>query len=615
MCLAHITGEDHWLQEPYLPRRDTNLFHDETGGLPSAVQDEVRNAARQVLQDIANNSRSIPHDIDIERFNRMMNVCVAEDVAPEYAPMLLEELGFVNRDVHWSTPSVSPAEFKVLIIGAGFAGICAAIKLQALGIPYVVVEKNSDIGGTWFDNNYPDAGVDTPNHFYSYSFAPNTKWKHYFSKRSDIWQYARDVAEKFNIISHIRFSTEVTTMKWNVESQTWTATIANSSNTKIEEFSAVITAVGQLNRPNLAPARGIENFNGDWFHSAHWNHSVDFSGKRVAVIGTGASAMQFMPTLAATADDVIIFQRSPQWVRPNSDYHRTVSENTVWLLENMPFYAQWYRFGLFWRFGDGLLRTLRRDPEWQFPERSMNRHNDRHREQLTEHLLQELDGRADLIEKCLPDYPPYGKRILVDNNWYSTLRRDNVHLVTSAVDHVTNTGIIDAHGDKHEFDVIILATGFQAGNLLSPIDIRGVSGTPLRDVWGVDDPRAYLGITVPDYPNMFVLVGPNTFVAHGGSIIYQAECEMRYVTDCIRHMIENGISSVEVKQDVHDEYNERVDAEHDQLVWSHSGLHSWYRNSKGRVFSPMPWRFVDYWQMTHDFNESEYKITVKRDAS
>jgi len=615
MCLAQITGEDHWLQEPYLPRRDTNLFHDETGGLPSAVQDEVRNAARQVLQDIANNSRSIPHDIDIERFNRMMNVCVAEDVAPEYAPMLLEELGFVNRDVHWSTPAVSPNGFKVLIIGAGFAGICAAIKLQALGIPYVVVEKNSDIGGTWFDNNYPDAGVDTPNHFYSYSFAPNTKWKHYFSKRSDIWQYAQDVAEKFNIISHIRFSTEVTTMKWNVESQTWTTTITNSAQTKDEEFSAVITAVGQLNRPNLAPARGIENFNGDWFHSAHWNHSVDLSGKRVAVIGTGASAMQFMPTLAATAGDVTIFQRSPQWVRPNNDYHRTVSENTMWLLENMPFYAQWYRFGLFWRFGDGLLRTLRRDPEWQFPERSMNRHNDRHREQLTEHLLQELEGRTDLIDKCLPDYPPYGKRILVDNNWYSTLRRDNVHLVTSAVDHVTNTGIIDADGDKHDFDVIILATGFQAGNLLSPIDIRGVSGTPLREVWGVDGPRAYLGITVPDYPNMFVLVGPNTFVAHGGSIIYQAECEMRYVTDCIRHMVENGISSVEVKQDVHDEYNKRVDAEHDQLVWSHSGLHSWYRNSKGRVFSPMPWRFVDYWQMTHDFNESEYTVTVKSDAS
>ena len=615
MCLAQITGDDHWLQEPFLPRRDTNLFHDETGGLPTEIQDEVRSSARQVLQELSDNSRQVPLEVDVERFTRMMRVCVAEDVAPEYAPMLLEELGFVNRDVRWATPPVLPTGFKVLIIGAGFAGICAAIKLQALGIPYAVVEKNSDIGGTWFDNNYPDAGVDTPNHFYSYSFAPNTKWKHYFSKRADIWQYARDVAEKFDVVSSIQFSTEVQALQWNTESQAWTATIANDSHSRTEEFSAVITAVGQLNRPNLAPAIGIEHFNGTWFHSAHWNHNADLRGKRVAVIGTGASAMQFMPTLAATAGDVTIFQRSPQWVRPNSDYHRTVSENTVWLLENMPFYAQWYRFGLFWRFGDGLLRTLRRDPEWQFPERSMNRHNDRHREQLTDHLMQELDGRPDLIEKCLPDYPPYGKRILVDNNWYKTLRQDNVHLITSAVDHVTTTGIVDALGDEHEFDVIILATGFQAGNLLSPIDIRGVSGTPLRDVWGVDDPRAYLGITVPDYPNMFVLVGPNTFVAHGGSIIYQAECEMRYVTDCIRYMIENGISSVEVQQSVHDEYNERVDAEHDQLVWAHSGLHSWYRNSKGRVFSPMPWRFVDYWQMTHDFNESEYKVTLNGAAS
>ena len=215
MCLAQITGDDRWLQEPFLPRRDTNLFHDETGGLPTEIQDEVRSSARQILQEISDNSRQVPLEVDLERFTRMMRTCVAEDVAPEYAPMLLEELGFVNRDVRWSTPPVLPTGFKVLIIGAGFAGICAAIKLQALGIPYVVVEKNSDIGGTWFDNNYPDAGVDTPNHFYSYSFAPNTKWKHYFSKRTDIWQYARDVAEKFDVVSSIQFSTEVHALQWN----------------------------------------------------------------------------------------------------------------------------------------------------------------------------------------------------------------------------------------------------------------------------------------------------------------------------------------------------------------------------------------------------------------
>jgi 4-hydroxyacetophenone monooxygenase len=281
----------------------------------------------------------------------------------------------------------------------------------------------------------------------------------------------------------------------------------------------------------------------------------------------------------------------------------------MWLLENVPFYAQWYRFGLFWRFGDGLLNTLRRDTEWPHPERSMNRHNDRHREQMTEFVETSLEGRPDLLEKCLPTYPPYGKRILIDNDWYPTLRRDNVHLIAEGVDHVTSTGIVDSSGATTDFDVIILATGFQAGNLLSPIDIRGRTGTALRDVWGTDNPKAYLGITVPDYPNMFMLVGPNTFVAHGGSIIFQAECEMRYVTDCLVKMIENNIASVEVRADIHDDYNERVDEEHNELVWAHAGLHSWYRNAQGRVFSPMPWRFVDYWEMTHDFDQSEYVVT------
>ena len=611
MCLAQITGDDKWLREPYLPRRDTNLFHDETGGLPDEVQNDVRAAMAAVLDELNAGTRAVPTDIDPEQFVTMMRTCVAEQVTPEYAPMLLEELGFIDRDVHWSTslPPTLPAGFRVLVIGAGFAGICAAIKLGQLGIPYVVVEKNSDIGGTWFDNNYPEAGVDTPNHFYSYSFAPNSRWNNYFSKRAEISKYAHDVAEHHNIISNVQFSTEVSSLHWNNKTTTWTASIVSNSSTRSEEFPIVITAVGQLNRPNLAPARGIEEFNGAWFHSSQWDHSVDLAGKRVAVIGTGASAMQFMRTVAETAGEVTIYQRSPQWIRPNSDYHRTVSDSTKWLLEHVPFYAQWYRFGLFWRFGDGLLNTLRRDPEWPFPERSMNRHNDRHREQMTDFILAELDGRQDLLEKCLPTYPPYGKRMLVDNEWFPTLRRNNVHLVAEAVNYITTTGIVDASGTATDFDVIILATGFQAGNLLSPLDIRGKSGTALREVWRTDNPKAYLGITVPDYPNMFMLVGPNTFVAHGGSIIFQAECAMRYVSDCLVSMVEEQISSVEVRSDVHDKYNDRVDAEHDELVWAHPGLHSWYRNAQGRVFSPMPWRFVDYWKMTHDFTQSEYVVT------
>lgn len=611
MCLAHLTGDDRWLREPYLPERDVNLFHDETGGLPPSIQVEVREAMSVVLGELESGARSPAGTPDAARMVRMMRTCVAEDVSPEYAPLMLEELGLADRDVHWTDRPTVPADFRVLVVGAGFAGICASIKLAGLAIPHVVVEKNPDLGGTWFDNDYPGAGVDTPNHFYSFSFAPNPGWRHYFSKRNEIRSYADSVARAHGVHDRTLFGTEVGAMTWSTERAKWDVELRGPGGTTTDSFDVVVTAVGQLNRPNLAPARGIESFRGPWFHSAKWDHSVDLTGRRVAVVGTGASAMQFLPTVAATAARVTVFQRSPQWVRPNADYHREVSPETLWLMENVPHYARWYRFGLFWRFGDGLLRTLRRDPQWPHPEQSMNRSNDRHRRQLTEHLERELAGRPDLVAKCLPDYPPYGKRILVDNHWYATLRRDNVELVTAAVDRVTSTGIVDADGTEHDFDVIILATGFEAGRLLAPIEIRGRSGTPLREVWGDDDPRAYLGISVPDYPNMFVLVGPNTFVAHGGSIIFQAECAMRHVAGALVTMCESGLASVEVRRDIHDDYNARVDAEHADLVWSHPGMRNWYRNAAGRVFSPMPWRFVDYWQMTHDFDPADYE-TVPR---
>ena len=609
MCLAHITGDDHWLTERYRPQRDTNLIHDESGGLSPEAQDEVREAMRAVLDELMNDERALPSMLSVERLTTLMRMCVAEDVAPEYAPMMLEELGFVDRDVHWLREIGPGDDFRVLVIGAGFAGICAAVKLDALGISHDIVEKNTDIGGTWFDNNYPEAGVDTPNHFYSYSFAPNPHWRHYFSKRSEIWEYARSVADEYGVRSRVRFATEVSSLSWDESQQQWHVTLHGPDGPESRSYHAVITAVGQLNRPNLAPARGIENFNGPWFHSAHWDHGIDLAGKNVAVVGTGASAMQFMRTLAATAGTVTIYQRSPQWVRPNADYHRAVTDDTMWLFENVPFYTEWYRFGLFWRFGDGLLRTLRRDPDWPHLERSMNRSNERHRMQLTDYLIEQLSGRDDLIAKCLPTYPPYGKRILVDNHWYETLRRPNVELVTHGVEHVIESGIVDTDGTVREHDVIILATGFEAGRLLAPMTITGRSGIPLRDVWGDDDPRAYLGITVPDYPNLFMLVGPNTFVAHGGSIIFQAECEMRYITDLLVKMREKNIASVDIRREVHDEYNDKVDAEHEQLVWAHPGMSTWYRNSAGRVFSPMPWRFVDYWQMTHDANLDEYHVT------
>lgn len=610
MCLAQITGNERWLLPPYAPKRDVRLFADESGGLSPDAQREVRDAMATTLRELESGQRVVPPPPDLETFTRLMRVCVAEDVPSEYSPMAMESFNFESSDANWSAGRPGQADnFSVLIVGAGVSGVCAAIKLERLGIPWTLVEKNSDVGGTWFENEYPESGVDTPNHFYSYSFAPNYRWSNYFSKRDEVLTYIRDTAKRFGVLDKITFNREVTSLVWDDSSSRWVAqTSSKDGESQTLRVNAVISAVGQLNRPKIPNIPGLASFAGTSFHTARWPRDLNLAGKRVAIVGTGASAMQLLRTVADVADSVTIFQRSPQWVRPTAEYHRKVEPETQWLLQNIPFYYHWYRFGLFWRYADGLLRLLHRDPAWAHPARSVNRSNDRHRFQMTEYLTHELEGREDLIEKVLPDYPPYGKRILVDNDWYKTLKRPNVSLVASSLEQVEGSFAIDGNGDRREFDVIVLATGFYPERLLTPIHIEGVGGTSIRDVWGDDDPRAYLGLTVPGFPNFFCLYGPNTNLGHGGSIIFQAECQVKYITESLIRVIEGGISSLEVRQDVHDRYNRAMDAEHEKLVWTHPGMRTWYRNDRGRVFSIMPWRHVDYWQMTRRPNLDEYIV-------
>jgi len=614
MCLAQITGDERWLQPPFIPHKDVKLFADESGGLEDNVQQVVRDEVEKVLGELERGERQLPGAPDQQRLASMMRICVAEPVPDEYVPLMMEEFGFAKRDTNWSStvPPDRLAGFHVFIVGAGMSGICAAIKLEQLGIRWTLVEKNADVGGVWMNNDYPESGVDTPNHFYSYSFAPNTGWTGYFSKRDEVWKYFRDVADRFNVRQKMQFNTEVQDMRWNEAAQQWDIEVKGIDGvTHQVQAHAVVCAVGQLNRPKIPAIAGLADFGERAFHTAEWRHDVPLDNKRIALVGTGASSMQVLRTVADKAAHVTIFQRSPQWVRPSTDYHRTVLPEVSWLLEHVPYYYQWYRFGLFWRFADGLLKSLNRDPEWPHPERSVNKLNDRHRQQLTDYLMSELEGREDLVAKVLPDYPPYGKRILVDNDWYRTLKRDNVTLVNAGVASVSGDELIDSQGVRHPIDIIVLGTGFEAGQMLMPMEITGRGGVRLHDLWKDDNPRAYKGITVPGFPNLFCLYGPNTNLGHGGSVIFQSECQVKYVTTCLVDMLEKNLASIEVRQDVHDEYNEKVDAEHGRLIWTHPGMTSWHRNAQGRVFSTMPWRLVDYWSMTNHLDLADYRVQAR----
>ena len=292
------------------------------------------------------------------------------------------------------------------------------------------------------------------------------------------------------------------------------------------------------------------------------------------------------------------------------------------MFDHLPYYAAWFRFAMFWRYGDGLLATLRTDPDWPHPDRSMNRRNDRHRAEMAAFLERELDGRPDLLERCLPTYPPYGKRILIDNGWFRTLRRPNVELVTEPIERVDGDTVVTTDGARRPVDVVVLATGFQVMQMAARLGIRGRRGVDLADVWADDQAAAHLGITVPGFPNLFLMGGPNTGLGHGGSGMFVAECQARYVVDAVLHLARrrerapaagDAIAGrtapppvLEVRREVHDEYVARVDAEHEQLIWTHPGMTNWYRNRHGRIVAIMPWRLVDYWSMTRRVDPSDF---------
>jgi 4-hydroxyacetophenone monooxygenase len=370
---------------------------------------------------------------------------------------------------------------------------------------------------------------------------------------------------------------------------------------------AVISAVGQLNRPRIPEIAGQQDFSGPSFHSAQWDHSVDLRGKRVALIGAGASGFQIAPAIAGDVEHLTVFQRTAQWMFPNPNYHAEVGRGVRWALRHLPFYGRWYRFLLFWPGCDKGLQAARVDPDYPDPQRAVSEINDITRVMFTEWITSQVGDDQELLAKVVPDYPATGKRTLQDNgSWLRTLTRDDVELVRTPIARIEPDAVVTEDGVRHPADVIAYATGFEANKALWPMSIIGRDGEALGDRWG-ERPTAYLGITVPGYPNFFCMYGPGTNLASGGSLIFHSECQIRYITKCLDHLIADGHRSMEPRVDRCNDWVRRSQDEMRKMVWSQPSIeHSFYKNAYGEVYGLSPWRLVDYWAWTREPDPDDF---------
>ena len=612
MVLYQMTGEATWLQEPFAPGRSPGLDDNDSGQLPDEVQTQIRTAAEEAIEAwLAGKPLAIERPSNL-RLAEMLSVAMTEHVPEEYGDIVAAGMGY---DLEPTADTAIAADKTAIVIGGGVSGICAGIELGKLGIDYTLFEKNEDFGGTWFENRYPGCGVDTPSLTYTFSCRPND-WSMYFPLRDEIEGYLLDTAREFGLYDKACFRTHVEEARWNTATDQWDVTITTPDG-KRETHSAdyLFSAVGILNIPKFPQIDGLDEFAGEVYHTSRWPAEADLSGKRVAVIGNGASGMQVAPAIADEVSRMTIFARSKQWAAPFPQFRKKVPEGVRYLMQVVPLYRAWLEQRLSWTFNDRVHGTLFRDPEWEHPERAVNEINDAHRRVFTRYVEEQLQDRPELIERVLPEYPPFAKRMLLDNGWFRTIKKPHVDLIPEHLAKVEGNTLSTSSGETVEADVIILATGFQTTNVLGSYDIVGREGQLLRDHWGEDNASAYLGTLVPGFPNFFILLGPNVGSGHGGSMIRNIENQMHFAGQVVQCAEAQEASTVEVKETAYTDYSRRIDDAHDRLVWTHPGTENWYRNSQGRVVAITPWRNDAFWRMTRSPDEADLQFDHRQESS
>ncbi|MCU1482196.1 MAG: hypothetical protein JWQ19_2982 [Subtercola sp.] len=542
---------------------------------------------------------SVPSDVELRRLMGLLRNEELDDALFLYGKDALAFDEFPRAAGSPDTMSVVPEGFHVAVIGAGVSGTVAAIQLKRLGIPFTVFERQSAIGGTWERNTYPDARVDTTNFMYQYSFEKNYPWTEYFARQGEVKNYVRYIAEKYGVAGDIQFDTDVEKAVFDESTSTWSLTVTSGASVREFTANAIISAAGLFGVARRLEVPGVDDFEGTIVHTTEWLGDLDLAGKRVAVIGNGSTGVQLLGSIAEQAAHVDVLQRTPQWIAPRARYGDPISEETHWLLNTMPYYWNWYIYSMLAE-GLGNQALQEPDPQWQAHGGLINEANDNLRATMTKYIEDQLAGHPDLIAKVTPKHAPMARRLIVDNHWYESLLRDNVELITSPIEKMTSNGYVTADGVEHRVDVVVSATGFATTKFLFPAEYVGADGRSLADVWATDGPRAHLGMTVPGFPNLFIMYGPSA-QPRSGSTISIIEQWASYAVKSIVTMLERGARRMEVTEETFSAYNKALDAAAEKLIWVDSGSiqRNYYVNEFGRSQVNEPWPIQEYYVMIH----------------
>ena len=611
--LVHMTGDPSWVRDHALRLLPSSA--DYQCGLTPDEQAGIRRRALPAIRAYRD-AGCEPAPLSDELLREMMAFLAKGAITDRLAAMMFEDMQFEGADsraITWrdEIPAAERDTSPVVVIGCGESGILAGIRLAQAGLPFTIVEKNPGPGGTWWENRYPGARVDVGSHQYCYSFEPADHWSQYYCEQPELRAYFQRVVDKYGLEPNIRYRTTVTSIEWHEDSARWHVHVENpdgTSETLVARF--VISAVGSLNLPHLPEIPGMETFAGRSFHSARWPDDLDLTGTRFALLGAGASGFQIAPTIADKVAQLTIYQRTAQWMVPNPVYRKTVPPGDRWALRHLPFYARWFRFMMGYTGISTGVEPFRRDPGYDDSDgTAINEGNAMRREMLEGWIRSNLEGRPDLVEKSIPDYPAMGKRILQDDGfWLQGLCRPNVELVRTGIERIVADGIITVDGTHRPADVICYATGFRHNEFLAPMTVIGRGGVTLRDQWG-DEPTAYLGITMPNFPNFFCVYGPGTNLAHSSSLFFHSEYQTTHAMDVIHLVLTRGARTAEVRQDAHDTYSAWHQDEISQLVWAHPSIkHSHYKNPNGKVYTLSPWAVDQYWELTKVLDPDAYEL-------